>query len=268
MLHTFVPLLALVLAGGQESKLAIVNPHATYGHLGAARPKGSAPLPGDILYFSFDIKNLKLDAKGRASYSIGIDVFDEKGDLSFQQKPQNAIAQNYFGGNLLSCSSFMEVPLNSKPGPRSWRIVLKDRNSGQSVTAEGKGMVRPADFGLVQVGTFADREGKVPTPPVGVIGSNLYVNFGTVGFGRDTSSKQPNHKVTLRVLDESGKATFPEPLEGHVHQDVPEEMKIIPLQFGLTMNRTGRFTIEISAQDAISGKSDRVTFPVRVLDAE
>jgi hypothetical protein len=265
MLQTLVTVLALTLAAGQDAKLEIDNVHATYGHLGAARPKNGM-LPGEILHFTFDIKNLKLDSKGRASYSIAVEVLDAKGELFYRQKPQNAIAQNYFGGNTLQCSSFMQVPLNAKPGELHWRIALTDRSSGQTATAEGKGLIRTPEFGLVRVGTFADREGNVPTAPVGVRGSNLYINFAPVGFARDPKTKQPNIKVALRVLDENGKATFSEPLEGHVHEEIPEEAQVIPLQFGLTMNRTGRYTVELTARDELSGKSDRITFPVRVLD--
>jgi hypothetical protein len=267
MLQTLLPLLALALAGGHEAKLEIVNPHGTYGHLGAKRPPEGV-LPGEIHHFTFDIKNLKLDKQGRASYSIGVEVFDSKGDLIFRLQPRNAIAQNYFGGNSMPCSSFLEIPLSAKPGFCTWRITVKDRSTAQAVTAEGKGKILPANFGLIQVGTFADREAKVPMPPLGVVGGNIYVSFATVGFARDTKSKQPNLKVALRVLDENGKPTFAEPLEGHVHEEVPEELSIIPLQFGLTMNRAGRFTVEVTARDEISGKTDRVAFPVRVLEAE
>ena len=67
--------LAMVLAAGDEGKLEIANARATYGHLGPARPK-TGILPGDIVYFTFNIKNLKLDDNGRAAYSVAIDVTD------------------------------------------------------------------------------------------------------------------------------------------------------------------------------------------------
>jgi hypothetical protein len=268
MVSSLTTLLLVVLAPGQDTKLEIADPHTTYGYLGAKRPKGVGALPGETVYFTFDIKNLKLDKHGRATYSIGVEVFDEKGELAYEQKPRNAIAQNYFGGNSLPCSTQMDIPHNAKPGIYSWRTTVKDRADGRTVTIEGKGHIRPLDFGLIQVGTYADPEAKVPISPIGVVGRNLYLSFSTIGFQRDSKTKQPNIKTSLRILDEAGKPTFAEPLDGQVNADVPEELTIIPMQFGMTMNRPGRYTIELTAQDALSGKNDRVSIPVRILEPE
>src|SRR4051812_10293105 len=105
MLQFVLPVLALTLGGGEgDAKLVITNVRGTYGALGAKRPP-SGVLPGEHLFFAFDVKNLKLDANGRALYSIGIEVFDDKGELIHRQNPTNAIAHSNFGGNVLPCSS-------------------------------------------------------------------------------------------------------------------------------------------------------------------
>src|SRR5262249_55700536 len=58
MMTALACLLTLSLAPAQEGKLEIVNPRATYGYLGARRPKdGKGVLPGDVLHFRFDVKN-------------------------------------------------------------------------------------------------------------------------------------------------------------------------------------------------------------------
>jgi hypothetical protein len=223
-------------------------------------------LPGDIAHFSFEIKNLKADAVGRVSYSIAIVIADEKGKVFFEQKPYNSFAQTYFGGDSLPAAARVEVPLDTKPSVMNWKITVTDRTTSKSTTLAGKGKVLPANFGLVQLGTFADVEGKVSTPPVGVVGSQLYVGFGVVGFGR--KEKQPDIKVNLSILDENGKATTLKPLTGQVNADIPADVPIVPMHFGLTLDRAGRFTIEISAEDQTSGKTSKVTFPVRVLAGE
>ncbi len=268
MTQALVPLLALALAAGQEAKLEITPPHATYGYHGARRPPGDGVLPGDIVHFTFNIKNLKYDAKGRASYSVAVEVLDSDGEVVFRQQPRNAIAQNYFGGNELPFSSSLSVPLTAKPGIQSWKITIADRMTEEKVTVSGKGKVRPADFGLVQVATFADREGRVPSSPNGAVGDTLYLNFAVVGFARDPKTKLPDVKARLRILDENKQPTFSQPLEGHIHEDVAAEQLIVPLQFGFTMNRVGRFTLELSVRDELSGKTDQAVLPVRVLDAE
>jgi len=262
-----IPWLALSLGGG-DGKLELLNVRATYGHLGAKRSAAGGIMPGDIAYFSFDIKNLKTDKSGQASYSIAVEVRDAKGELLYELKPQNFVARNFFGGNLLPCSSFLDIPPDAKPGVVAWKIIVKDRMSGAEASLDGQGKVMPKDFGLVQVGTFADAAGRVPVAPVGVVGGNLYVHFAAVGFGRDSKTKQPDLTASLRILDEQGKPTTSAPLKGQVKSDIPEQAKVIPMQFGLTMNREGRFTIEVTAQCQHCGKTATVTIPVRVLAAE
>ena len=42
----------------------------------------------------------------------------------------------------------------------------------------------------------------------------------------------------------------------------------VPMTFGLTMNRAGRFTIELTAEDRITGKSATISYPIRVFPLE
>src|SRR4051812_13332001 len=90
---------------GQAPALEITEPKATYGHLGAVRPKGAGMLPGDIGYFTFGIKGLKFDDNGVAKYSVGIEVRDPSGKVFFEQKPFNMVAQNVFGGDTVPASA-------------------------------------------------------------------------------------------------------------------------------------------------------------------
>jgi hypothetical protein len=269
MMTTLACLLALSQAPAQGGKLEIANARATYGYLGALRPKDSGgALPGDVIYFRFDVKNMKLDENGRASYSVLVEIFDDKGEEVFRLGPHNAVAQCCLGGDTMPCSARLDLPLTAKPGLHTLKVTVHDRAADTKATFEGKGKVRPADFGIVQVGTFADREGKVPTAPVGALGSSLFINFSAVGFARDKTSKQPDLDVSLRVLDDKGQPTMPKPLTGRANHDIPEGIAIVPMQFGLTLNRAGHYTVELSATDRHSGKTARVAFPIRALTAE
>jgi hypothetical protein len=84
-----------------------------------------------------------------------------------------------------------------------------------------------------------------------------------VGFDRD-SKGNPNLVTTLRVLDEDGKATTPKPLSGEIKGDIPKDVKALPMQFALQLNRSGKFTVEVAATDKLSGKSAKLSFPLRV----
>lgn len=262
MFGSLLCLAAFLPAQGEE--LEVVNARATHGALGSPVDKQKGRLPGDVAHFAFDIKNMTFDKDGRAFYSFLVEIRDPKGTLIYKEGPRNAIAQNSLGGNLLPCHANMEIPLDSEPGTYSLRIVVVDRATKKSVTLESKGKVRAADFGLVQVGTYSDREGKAPSPQVGVVGETMYFNFSVAHFARDKETKQPKLDVSLRVLDDKGKQAGPL-LSGKADKDIMELFKLLPMQFGLSLNRAGNFTIEITATDHLSGKTDRVRLPLRVL---
>jgi hypothetical protein len=265
MLSALVMSIAMGITAGQDAPLEIANAHATYGYLGAAHPVVEGRLPGDTIYFTFDIKNMKLDDTGRASYSLLVEVTDDKGQMIYKLGPTNAVAQNYLGGNSLPCSAHLEIPLDSIPGIHHFKVTVTDRQANKTVSLERKGKILAPNFGLVRVGTFADREAKVPAAPIGVTGETIYLSFAPVGFARDKATKQPNLHVSLRVLDNKGQPTFAKPLTGTVDKDIPEHLNVVQMQFGITLNRVGSFTMELEAVDKVSGKTAKVSVPLRVV---
>jgi len=268
MSFTWLPCIVLCLASAQDSTLEVTNSRSTYGYLGASRPKMTGILPGDTVHFTFDIKNLKLDANGKAAYSIAIEIRDADGKISYEQKPYNAVAQNYLGGNTLPCSAHVEVPLDSKPGEVAWKVTIKDRTSMQTATLSGKGKILPADFGLVHVGLFADVDARAPMSAVAVVGNSAFLQFAAVGFGRGKDTKQPNVTFSLRILDEQGKPTMAKAMTGTIDSGVTPQDRFLTNRFGLTFNRAGRFTIELNAEDSTTGKRSQITYPIRVLPME
>jgi hypothetical protein len=269
MSSAWLPCVILCLAGvqGQAGKLEIVNHRPTYGYLGAPRPKVGM-LPGDAAHFTFEIKNLKLDENGKASYSIAIEIRDAAGKLVYEQRPYNSVAQNFLGGDTLPCSAHVEIPIDSKPSAVDWKITVKDRTTDQTVTLAGKGMILEPTFGIVQVGLFADAELRVPMSAIAVVGDSAFLNFSAVGFARGKDKKQPDLNVSLRIVDEKGKATLAKPLMGKINAGVGAKDDMVPMTFGLTMNRAGRFTIELTAEDRHTGKSATISYPIRVLPLE
>jgi hypothetical protein len=260
-------LLLLPTASAQDGKLELVNLRRTYGYLGAARPK-EGTMPGDSVHFTFEIKNLKLDEAGKASYSIAIEIRDPEGKLIYEQKPHNSVTRNFFGGATVPCSAHLEIPLDAKPGAVDWKVTVKDRSSNQTATIAGKGMILPVDFRIVQVGLFADADTRVPMSAVGVVGDAPYLNLSVVDFARDKETKQPSVHITLRILDDKGKPTMAEPIKGKIDSGVAPQAKFLPVLFGITLNRAGRFTLEVTAEDKISGKTSRISYGLRVLPLE
>lgn len=263
MWTTLAVVMALELAPAQAGKLELTNARFTYGMIGATRPD-SKYLPGGSIYLAYDINNLKFDENGRASYSIAMEILDAAGKVLFAQNPQNQLAQNYLGGTSLPGVAHRPVPPKAKAGKYKIRLTVEDRTTKQKAILEREAEVLPPGFGLVDVYLSTDADGKVPSPPGGVVGQRLYVNFTVVGFGRDAKAKHPNVHVKLNILDDKGKPTFSGGLGGKAYKDVPEELTAIPMQFGLVLNRAGDFVLELSADCQLDSDPEvRVRLPIR-----
>jgi hypothetical protein len=254
----------LGLACGQTGKLSVTNDRLTYGHLGPPR-ESAKYLPGDMIYLIFEVQNMTFDKDGKSSYAVGLEILDGKGGELHKQKPRSAVTRNYLGGTAVPCAANMQVPLETPPGNYTLRVTVIDNATKQAVTAERKVEVLPKGFGLVHIGTSADPDATIAWSPVGVVGDSIYLNFSAVGFARDPKTKQPNIKASMRVLDEKGQPAGSAKMNGEAKSDVPENMAVVPMQFGITLNRTGRFTLELTATDVLTGKTSTVAFPVRVV---
>ena len=97
------------------------------------------------------------------------------------------------------------------------------------------------------------------------VGEGVWISCGAVGFGRG-ESKQPDLTFEMRVLDGDGKPVQAEPVTAHVSKDVPADAALVPAQFLLSLNRSGTFTVELTAADKAGGKKAKVTFPLNVQD--
>jgi hypothetical protein len=266
MLTTLVLTLAVQTAPAQ-GKLAVANDRLTHGYLGAER-KNSDFLPGEVVFVAFDILNMTFDDKSKASYTIALEVLDKDGKSRFREVPRNLVARNFLGGNKLPGIAQLQIPFEAKPGEYTLRISVEDRSNKATATLERKAKVLAGDFGLVHVHISADPDGMVPRSPVGIVGETLSINFAVVGFGRDPGSKQPSVEVSMRLLDSTGKPTTASPLSGKADKDIPPELKVIPLQFAVTCDRVGQYTVEVNATDKISGKTAKVSFPIKVISLE
>jgi hypothetical protein len=49
---------------------------------------------------------------------------------------------------------------------------------------------------------------------------------------------------------------------------VPANFLAVPMTFPLTLNRPGKFTVEVTATDGTSRETAKLTFPIKVLDAD
>jgi hypothetical protein len=261
MMTTLVLLATLASTPGQKGDLTLTGARATYGILGPKRPDAKL-LPGDQLIVAFDIEGITTDGQGKVLYSIGTEVSDSSNKVVFAAPPRELETINALGGNKVPAYTQVDVGLQQPPGEYTVKVTVTDRANRKSQTLTQKFTVLKADFGVVRGTMTGDAEALVPAGLLGA-GQSLYINALVVGFGRG-GSKQPNVTIELRVLDESGKPTTDKPFSGTIDKDVPEKADSLPFQFLLSLNRAGKFTLELKATDQVTKKSVSRSFPITV----
>lgn len=261
MLTTVGYLAAVTLALSQAGSLTLSEPRLTHGVLGPTRSDNKL-LPGDSLFVSFDIDGIGTDADGKVLYSTVLEVTDGK-KTYFKSPARDQVVINALGGNRVPAFARVDIGLDQPPGDYVLKVTVTDRSRGESKTLQQAFTVLPKGFGLVGLNVTSDADGQVPAGLTGS-GETVYLNAAAVGFARATNG-QPNLSFELRILDEDGKPTLAKPLVGVVNKDVPASSPSVPLQFVLSLNRPGKFKVELHAHDQVANKTFTLSFPVTIL---
>jgi hypothetical protein len=279
--------LSMAPGQGQSGALTLSNPRITYGELGSNRPDNKL-LPGDIFFLSFDIEGIKVSTEGRVKYGMAMEVFDAAGKSIFKQMPVERDDFLPLGGTKLPARAFVSVGVEQPAGTYTCKVTVSDqsdKDKAVSKTIEQKFEVLPRGFGIVQLYTSSDDQGKIPSPLVGVSGQSIFVHFAVIGFDREATkaeppkdpkakqpaSKQPNLTIEMVVYDKDRQPTLSKPTVKQVPDEadgkVDENVIGVPMRFLVPLNREGGFLIELKATDKISGKSTKVYLPLRVFPA-
>ena len=253
---------ALTLAPGQAVGLRLTNERLTYGTLGPTRTDAKF-LPGDVFSMSFDIEGLKSPGGGKVSYSLSFQVTDAKGKLVYGEDPRDLETVLHLGGSKVPASPFVILGTDMAAGTYEFKMTVRDRTANASQSLTRKFEVVPRAFGLVALQVS---NGQIQTPPLGVAGQELFVNFAVVGFERDKVKKSPNVMLEMNILDANKKPTLDKPITGNFGENIPDNVVAVPAHFLLKLNRAGNFTVELKATDAVSKKTSSLTVPLRVLE--
>jgi len=251
---------ALSVAPGQAGQLSITNARFTYGVLGPTRTDAHF-LPGDEAVLSFDIEGAQADDEGRVQTTVGLEVLDKDGHVRFKQKPHDLDADKSLGGDSVQGVARLDVGLDQPPGEYTLKITVTDRRARTRAVLTKTAEVLPADFGVVRLHATTDADGRVAASAWGV-GQSAWINALCVGFARDGG--QPHVVAELRVLDENGRPANAKPYVGEIQKDVPNNARVLPLQFLLELNRAGSFTVELTVTDKVSGKKTTGRLPLSV----
>lgn len=261
MLTTLAFLAALPLAPAQQGDLALTHPVLRYGLHGPVRPDGKV-LPGDSLTLQFEIENIT-NKDGKAQYTTALEVTDPQGNPAFKQAPREQDVFLTLGGNSLPASASVAIGLQQPAGEYVIKVAVTDLAAKKSAALTQKFTVLPKGFGFIGLSGSSDPEGRCPCGPPHV-GQAIYLNAAVIGFERAGPDKQPNLTFEMKILDEQGKPTLPKPFDDVVDKKVPADTLVVPAQFLVSLNRAGKFTVELKATDNVSKKSTTLQLPLVV----
>lgn len=262
---TTLTLLSVLAAEPAETSLSLKHVRATHGLLGPRRSDETV-MPGDILFVCFDIDGIRVDAEGRVRYRMGMELSDAAGKVVFRQAAKEQEVHASLGGDRVPACAHLSVGLDTPPGDYCMKVVVQDLASGQEQSLSRKVKVLARQFALVRTMVTLDEDGHYPLSRF-TCGQTVWVHTSAVGFTRGRG-KQGDVVFQMRVLDTSGKPTLAKAATDTLTEELPANLSGLPTAFLLTLNRPGKFTVELQGSDRVSGKQTKMSFPIIVQDEE
>lgn len=253
-------LAALAFSPGETGSLRLSNVRATYGVLGPDRPDNKI-LPGDTLVISYDIEGIQPGADGQAHYRIGMEVADQQRNLHFKQAPKARAVKMTAGSPILQGVATLHVGLDQPPGEYTVKLIVTDDGQHASKEVTKTYEVVSKQFGLVRVGVDGDATTKAVDPSFHTDRPGR-INFSAVGFGHGPGG-QPDVRVVMTV-QQDGRPALDQPNVGVLDKGVPDKALMVPMEFQLQLTRSGRYTVELRAEDRVTGQTATATFPITV----
>jgi len=258
---TTIALLSVLAAAPAQTGLSLTHVRSTHGLLGPQRQNDTLA-PGDMLFVCFDIEGIRIDEEGKVRYSMAIELSDASGKVVFRQTPKEQEAHASLGGSSVPAYARLEVGLDTPRGDYQMKITVKDLATGREESLTRGLKVLAKDFALVRTTVTLDTDAHYPAA-VFTCGQGVWVQSSAVGFAQG-GGKKPALVFEMRVLDESGRPTLAKPVTGTPPKEIANNLSGLPLAFPLTLNRPGKFTVELQASDQVSGKKTRITIPIFV----
>ncbi len=252
-------LFALGFLPGVSSAIEIKNIRPCYAPFGATRFESKC-LPGDVLFITYDIEGLALK-DGKVSYVTILELLDATGKSLFKKESENdAIPQ--LGGARMPGDLHVIMGPKQAPGRYSIKLTVHDKyENDKNLNAKAF----KYDFDVVAE-TFGFVG--VSAPAVGFPGQHHITGFALVNMSLN-ANKMPNAEVSIRVVDannvEVSKVKMLLPRDMPADTDL-DKANFVPLSYPMFLNRVGRYTIEIQAQDKNGNKKAELRFPMTVVD--
>jgi hypothetical protein len=241
--------------------LEITNIRPRYGPFGAARTDVKC-LRKDVLVITYELSDLTVDTKsGKAKYSMKLEQVDAKGVVVFTDSSTNEPVLQ-LGGGKMPGALVVQAGAMQAPGKYTARLTVTDlleKNKDKAARSfEYPYEILPDKFGFVGVSA----------PAFGVAGTPYAAEFFLANFTLDNKN-QPKADVNIRVLDEKGKEvdSVKHVLPADLGADADlVKLNMVPFRHPIYLNRPGRFTVEITAEDKVGKTKVELRYPFTVID--
>ena len=250
--------LLTVVAFSSASAVELKNIRPCFGPMGATRHETKL-LPGDVLFMSYDIEALSVDAKtGKASYVTILELLDAEQKVLFKKETPNEVMPQ-LGGTRMPGDLHVIMGQKQAPGKYAIRLTVHDKYGKDAKAFKFDFDVIAEAFGMV--GVIA--------PAVGFPGQSYRTDFALVNLTLDAKDK-PNVEVNINILDAGGKLVTPS-VQMLLPRDLAEDSDLkkanfVPLTYPIYLNRAGTYTIEIQASDKLSKRQVQLRYPLTVID--
>ncbi|MCE2804494.1 MAG: hypothetical protein LW700_04690 [Gemmataceae bacterium] len=258
-----------------QSELAFRNVRPTMGLLGPERRERDTFLPGDLIFYAFDLGNLTPTKDGASEglyrYAMTVEVLDAKNQVIFPKepgKPRESQAFCPLGGDVLPTFAYTETDQDIQPGRYVMRLTCVDRVSGRRGTLEKAFQVENKRFGILRPAMLYATSGE-PAPGIGVPGQSFMLNFVVANFTVDPKTDNCDVDLTIQILDQGGRPVSPKPFRGQITTPEDPARRLHSIRFPYQPNRAGQFTLEVTALDKkAEGKPvAKFTYPFTVAGA-
>jgi hypothetical protein len=270
-----LPLDAQTRAAQTPAALKVTHAVVSESEDGPAFAKGAVFLPGDILFFSFQVENYRMGLTGKVQITGHVQAFDPAGTPIIHRDEEliGTTVSEEDKDWKPKLRLQIQMPSIAPPGNYTIRFEALDQQSHQTATDEiafpvgGKGVERSPALAIRNPGFYRAAEDLGPLKIAAYRpGDMLWVRFDIAGY-RYGEQNSIDTGYDVEVLSPSGKQMFAEENAAVEKSQAFYPQPWIPATFNLSLDAKttpGTYTVVITAHDAVGNQMavERAEFKV------
>ena len=261
LVRRFIDSFALIPIVTDVGELKFEDIEARHGPLGPVRDSLDV-LPYDPIDFAANLSGILTTHAGTIDFSWTMKVANADGQTVFRKEGKATDAGGMLSGKFPFSAS---LTLPDNPGTYTLTINATDNLSTQITSFTRQLTVKPAEFALVGLRFYRDKEGNAPSAAGGAAGQMLFAKLRAIGFDRTLNRIEV--AMTVQLLDKDGKPVLPRSITAEGATDDAEIVKQSPyVEFDaqLPLQQAGDYTLRIVLHDKLGNNFTKHEVPIHV----